>query len=120
MLNPNKRHDSTRIVPIYEGSPLSYAKNALQFGGLSGSKSLDRNNQKFYEIRLSRLEGNDIIFTLPDAQKVKMPATDGYERIYGDFTRLCESFQKSLSVIDRELAEVKSNAILSGGILKTP
>ena len=120
MKNPNKRHDSTRIVPIYEGSPLSYAQNALQFGGLSGSKSLDSKSRKFYEIRQSSVEGNDIIFTLPDEQKVKMPATDGYGRIYGDFTRISDSFQNSLSFIDTDLDEVKSHVILSGGILKIP
>ena len=79
---------------------------------------MDSYNREFYEIRQSSVEDNDIIFTLPDGQKVKMPVTDGHERIYGDFTLLCDSFQNSLSTIDTELTEVKSNVILSGGILK--
>ena len=81
---------------------------------------MDSNNRKFHEIRQSSVEENDIIFTLPDDQKVKIPATDGHERIYGDFTLLCDSFQNSVSTIETELTEVKSNVTLSGGILKIP
>ena len=97
-----------------------YAERVLELGGLSGSKRIDNKNRKFYEIRRSKIEENDLIFTLPDDQKVKMPASDGYERIYGDYSRLSESFRSSISVIDKGLTEVKGNIFLSGGVLKIP
>ena len=98
---------------------MSYAKVEIDFGGLSGSKRIDNKNRKFYEIRQSRLEKNDIIFTLPDEQKVKLPASRAYKRIYDDFTQLCDSFKNSISAVDTDLIQVSSNIFLFGGILKT-
>ena len=99
---------------------MSYAERVLELGGLSGSKSIDEKNRKFYEIRHSKIDENDLIFTLPDDQKVKMPASEGYARIYGDYSRFYDSLRDSLSVVDRDLGGVKENIFLSGGVLKTP
>jgi len=99
---------------------LPYAERVLELGGSSGSKSIDEKNRKFYEIRHSKIEENDLIFTLPDDQKVKMPASEGYARIYGDHTRFYDCFRNSLSVVDRDLTDVKENIFLYGGVLKIP
>ena len=97
---------------------MSYANVEIDFGGLSGSKRIDNKNRKFYEIRQSRLVENDIIFTLPDEQKVKMPTSEAYKRIYDDFNQLCHGFKNSISAVDTDLTQVNSNIFLFGGILK--
>ena len=99
---------------------MPYAERVLELGGSSGSKSIDEKNRKFYEIRHSKIEENDLIFTLPDDQKVKVPASEGYARIYGDYTQFYDCFRNSLSLVDRDLIDVKESIFLSGGILKTP